>query len=59
LSLEFVLKLNNLGEKSLDLRLDLEGNARQLNSVVVTQSIFVDVLYEVLAVFEAGANLIW
>jgi hypothetical protein len=43
----------------LDLRLDLEGNARQLNSVVVTQSRFVDVLYEVLAVFEAGANLIW
>jgi hypothetical protein len=59
LALKLVLKLNDFREKSLDLRLNLEGNARHLNSIVVTQSRFVDALNEVLAVFEAGADLIW
>jgi hypothetical protein len=51
LTLKFILKLDHFGEQSLDLCLNLEGDARQLNGIVVAQSSFVDALYEILTVF--------
>ncbi len=51
LTLKLVLERDDLREQSLDLRLNFKGDARQLNSVVIAQSRFVDALNENLTVF--------